>query len=92
MAAQKKLSKVAEAYQRCKIARDTLHALPNSKLMETVEDKQFGIVMERWILLFSNKHKTVMLYATPDWWDVYSPLTDDASNDATVEAIKAYAQ
>ena len=91
MSAQRKLSNVAEAYQRCKAVRDTLHNLPNSRLMESVEDKA-GIICERWILMFSNTHKTLILYATPDWWDVYAPLTTDMHNDATIEAIKAFAQ
>lgn len=94
MAAQRKLSKIAQAYERCKIGRDALHAV-GARCMEVTEDKA-GIVWERYYLLKpdgdSNKVVNIVLFATPSWWDVFTPITEDQTNDGTVAAIKALAK
>jgi hypothetical protein len=88
MTAQRKLSKVAEAYQRCYIAREALRQ-SGARCMEVTEDK-CGIVWERYIV--GPNGTSVILYATPHWWDVFSPITSDTTNDGTIAAIKALAQ
>lgn len=80
------MSKVSDAYNRCKAGRNAL-AEAGARSMETTEDK-CGIVWERWLL---PNCTSVVLYATPFGWNVFSPLTDDNSTDATVAAIKAAA-
>lgn len=80
------MSKVSDAYQRCKAGRSAL-VEAGAQSMETTEDK-CGIVWERWLL---PNCTSVILYATPHGWDVFAPLTKDNSIDATVEAIKAAA-
>jgi hypothetical protein len=84
------LSPVAEAYERCKEARNALHALDNARCMEVTEDKA-GILWERWVLLYPNSHAGVILYATPHGWDLYVPLTRDQDINATLDALRALA-
>jgi hypothetical protein len=88
MTAARKLSKVAQAYERCKPARDALHSV--GRCMETTEDK-CGIVWERWVIVRDSDCVSVLLYATADGWDVFAPLSRDATIDGTVAAIKALA-
>lgn len=85
MSAERKMSKVAQAYERSKVGRQALRDT-GARCMEVTEDK-CGIVWERYIL--GSTGVSVVLFATPSWWDVFKPVTQDGSNDATVAAIKA---
>ena len=88
MSTQRKLSKVAQAYERSKPARDALHSA-GARCMEVTEDK-CGIVWERYI---GGPHGTsIILFATPSWWNVFSPITDDPTIAGTVASIKALMQ
>lgn len=89
MAAVRKLSKVAQAYERCQPARSELAKI--ARCMETTEDKQYGILWERWCIIRESDCVSVVLYATPDMWDVFSPVTTENSTGATIAAIKALA-
>ncbi len=80
------MSKVREAYARCKPGRDAL-VESNARAMECTEDKS-GMVWERWLL---PNGTSAVLVATPVWWNVFIPATDENSIDATVAAIKAAA-
>lgn len=90
---QMKQSKVSEAYSRSKIAREALFDM-SARSMECTEDKA-GIVWERFLL--QTNHPTsaspelvsVVLVATPHWWDVFVPLTRLQENTEVVAAIKA---
>lgn len=77
------MSKVSDAYGRCKIARNTLSEI-GARPMECTEDK-CGIVWERWLL---PNGTSAILYATPHGWDVFTPVTQDNAIEATVAAIK----
>lgn len=103
MSAVKKSSQIQKAYERCQSARDALNGLRREGIancMEVVEDK-CGIVCERWYVArqpdYDESGKCVryglainlVLYSTPDWWDVFSPLTQDPEIDAMIAAIKA---
>lgn len=91
-----KLSKVAEAYDRSRIARQALREM-DARSMEVTEDK-CGIVWERFIVHSDNgavtpvKATNVILFATPEWWEVFVPLTEDPTNDGTIAALKALAR
>lgn len=87
MSSATKLSKVAQAYERSKIGRNALIAA-GARSMEVTEDK-CGIVWERFIV--GPNGTSVVLFATPSWWEVFSPLTTDATNDGTIAAINALA-
>ena len=81
-------SKIAQAYERCKPARDALREI-DARCMESTEDKT-GILWERYVVFISDdKHINVTLLSTPDWWDVFTPITNDMRTDGTVAAIKA---
>lgn len=89
-----KLSPVAQAYERCKVARLALREI-DARCMEVTENKA-GILWERWIIdttAATGKpgHVSVILMATPHWWDVYAPVTRDRDINATIAAIKALA-
>ena len=94
----RKRSPVQDAYARCKPARDLLIEL-DGQCMETTEDKA-GILWERWILQkdplvadsdgsFRQHLINVILFATPHWWDVFTPVTETKEIDRTLEAIRA---
>lgn len=89
MSAQRKLSKVAQAYERCQLARSELAKI--ARCMETTEDKQYGILWERWCIIGETDCVSVVLYATPDMWDVFAPVTRENDTAATIAAIKALA-
>ena len=82
----RKLSKVAQAYERCKIARKALREHACS--MEVTEDK-CGIVWERWCIVVDGRSMSLILFATPSWYEVFRPLTDDQRNEAIPEALAA---
>ena len=88
-------SKVAQAYTRCKPARDALTAV-GAVCMEVTEDKS-GIVWERWYVQTSlptevqQRVVNVIVFATPSWWDVFVPINAGNEVEATVAAIKALA-
>jgi hypothetical protein len=91
----KKLSQVALAYQRSQPAREALQAV-DAVRMECVEDKS-GVVVERWYAQTSlptelqQRVVNVVIFATPHWWEVFTPITQCAETAATVAAIKALA-
>ena len=90
MSAQVKLSKVAQAYERCKEARKALMDL-DTRVMETTEDK-CGIVWERHLLArgpMGADAISVILMATPSWWDIYCPVSVSTKTADTIEALKA---
>lgn len=78
-------SPVAQAYARCKPARDVLHKVARS--MECIEDKA-GVVTERFCMPDGT---SVLLFATPHWWDVYAPITAETGIDATLAKIAEHA-
>lgn len=82
------LSKIAQAYERCKLARKALHKY--ATCMEVTEDK-CGIVWERWSIETADGFRSLILFATPVWYDVFSPLTTDMRDEAVPEAIAAMA-
>lgn len=84
-----KQTKIQEAYARCKEARDHLAVKLHARLMENLEDKKFGIVNERWLL---PNGRSVMLMSTPDWWDVYRPVSDSGRIDLTIAAIDSFSR
>jgi hypothetical protein len=67
------MSKVSEAYKRANPIRDVLIEIGHC--MEVTEDK-CGILWERWTLHDGNH---VVLFATPHWFDVFMPVTQDQS-------------
>lgn len=79
-----KTSKVAEAYTRCEPARKAI-AEAHCRCMEVTEDK-CGILWERWI---TPHGKSMILFATPHYWDVFAPLSDDATIAGMIDAIRA---
>lgn len=81
MAAKPKLSPVAEAYQRSKAGREAL--LRTCRAMECTEDK-CGIVWERFV---TRAGVSLILVATPHWWDVYAPVTELGTTSATLDKI-----
>lgn len=86
MTATRKLSKVAEAYERCHEGRDQLIE-SGYRCMEVTEDK-CGILWERWI---TPNGISVILFATPHSWDIFSPLSHSPRNDITFNEIKRLA-
>lgn len=83
-----KQSKVAQAYERCAVARKALSD-SGARCIEATEDK-CGILWERWIV--GPEITSVILYSTPDWWNVFSPLTASTSIAGTLEAIERLAK
>lgn len=91
-----KLSKVQEAYARCKPARDALIEV-GATCMEVTEDKA-GIVWERWFVqtrtqdengMPENRVINLIVFATPMWWDVFTPLEHAPEIDKVVAAIRS---
>lgn len=85
---QTKVTNVSKAYECSKVARYALIEA-GARSMECTEDKA-GIVWERFII--GPNGTSAILYATPDWWDVFVPLTVDMTIGGTIAAIKALAQ
>lgn len=81
-----KLSKVAQAYERCKVARSALTDAGGA-CMEVTEDKA-GILWERWVMPGG---VSLILFATPTWFDVYAPLTNSNKMHDVVARIAAVA-
>lgn len=79
----KRLSQVAQAHQRSKHAREFL--LSNCRPMECTEDKS-GIVWERFV---TPAGESLVLVATPHWWDVYAPVTESRLTIDVIAAIAA---
>lgn len=77
------MTKVAQAYERAKPIRDTLFKI--GQCMEVTEDKA-GILWERWIV----GKRSVILFATPHWCDVYRPMTDDMSWNGVIAALNLF--
>lgn len=73
---------VAQAYQRCEAGRRAL--LECAQPMECTEDK-CGIVWERFV---TPRGESLILFATPSWWDVYAPLCASGLIVDVVAAIK----
>ena len=86
-------SKISQAYAKCQPARDALHEM-DAVCMERTEDKA-GIVWERWYVQTSlptevqQRVVNVIVFATPTWWDVFTPISDSGEIAATIAAIKA---
>jgi hypothetical protein len=80
------LSTVAQAYERCRPMRRALAEL-GARPIERTEDPA-GIVWERFVL--PNEDGTsVVLLATPHWWDLYTPVHIGNDALATVNAARA---
>jgi len=87
---QRKLSPVARAYQRSEEVRKALRSL-DSRPMELTEDKS-GIVWERWTVSVGPMGAdfiSVILVATPDWWDLYHPISKSRYTAEVISALKA---
>ncbi len=88
-----KQTKVMAAYEKCAPARKALQDI-GARCMEVTEDK-CGILWERYFLVEATradnttKATNIILYATPDWWDVFVPLTKDTTVSGTLAAIAA---
>lgn len=80
MAAQKKLTPVQQAYERSKETRSLICQL-GARSMECTEDK-CGVVWERFII--GPNGQSVILYATPSWYDVFSSIAPD---DPKIEGL-----
>jgi hypothetical protein len=74
------------AYERCKDAREALREI-NAIVMEQIEDAA-GIVVARYRV----GERSVVLFATPHWWDVFVPVHDGSSTEDTINALKAMVQ
>ncbi len=77
---------LAQAYERSKAGREALFAA-DCRPMECTEDK-CGIVWERFI---TPDGRSLVIIATPHWWDVYAPVHDGNDLAATIAAIKSAA-
>lgn len=83
MVAQRKLSPVQEAYKRSEETRRLICEL-GGRSMECTEDK-CGIVWERFIL--GPNAQSVILYATPSWYDVFSSIAPDDPKIAGLHTV-----
>lgn len=95
MKATGKLSPVQQAYVRCEAAHKALREI-DAMCMEATEDKR-GILWERWIIctpptVVQGSHVSLILFATPSWWDIFAPLTEDTKVDGTIAALKELAK
>lgn len=92
----RKLTAVQQAYERCKLARDALIEM-DAQCMEATEDKS-GWLWERWIVETTPPATTprrivsVVLFSTPHWWDLFTPVTNDQSVTGTLDALRALQQ
>lgn len=92
MKAEKMLTPVQQAYAKLVDARKVLREL-DAQCMEEVTDK-CGIVVLRYFVLVTPPNAeraeavNVILYATPMWWDVFTPVTPSDRKDATLQAIR----
>jgi hypothetical protein len=60
--------------------------------MEATEDKA-GIVWERWLIEVKSRGAvSVILFATPYWWDLFSPITNSTKVDETLAALREFQQ
>jgi len=89
---KRKLTPVAQAYQRSKVVRDALVHM-GAKCMEVTEDK-CGIVWERWVITTSDPasmhghHMSLIVFATPSWWDVFRPVSAASDVEQTIKQLK----
>ena len=85
----RKNNALVEANERANIARQALREL-NAMEMEYTEDKA-GIVWARYLLNAQggNKYISVILYATPKGWDLFSPVAMSNETQATIDALRA---
>ena len=79
-----KQSKVSQAYEFASPVRKVLHEI--GKCMEVTEDKR-GVLWERWIVGGHN----VVVFATPHYFEVLTPLTNDATWSAVINELRALA-
>lgn len=79
-----KNTEVMKAYDRSRPGREALFD-NGCRSMECTEDKA-GIVWERFV---TPHGVSLILFATPSWWEVFCPLTSNATVHATVAAIIA---
>jgi hypothetical protein len=74
-------------YRAYEIAGPLRRALSDlGRCMEVTEDKH-GILWERWLV---SGGRSVLLMATPHFVDVFTPVTDDMTNDGTIKALQDY--
>lgn len=78
---------INDSYTRCAPARLALTRDIGARCLEVTTDKA-GIVWERYIL---PSGVVVVLYATPDFWDIYAPVCSTNSTVETLAAVKALA-
>jgi hypothetical protein len=76
-------SKVAQAYEIAFPVRQKLHAI--GRCMEVTEDK-CGIIWERWLIGTSQ----VVVFATPHFVEVFSPLTTDPTWEGVAKALDEF--
>lgn len=74
-------SKIAEAYKRAKPVHNELHRV--GRCMEITEDEKYGIVWELWLVGRSQ----VAVYATPNYTEIFSPITSGMTWEGTIDAI-----
>ena len=94
MNATRKQTALQEAYARASVGREMLRRVAgpdNYRIMEQVDDK-CGVHIERWILATAGDWKNtvtqVLLWATPQGWDVFIESTRQNSLEATEKALR----
>lgn len=80
------MNKIQEAYKVAKQARTVLIEI-GAQRMEVTDDKS-GIVWERWIVYGDKSFTSVILFATPLYWDIFVPLLRTNSHTATLDALR----
>jgi hypothetical protein len=78
------VKKIHAAYERAKPVRDELSEL--GRCMEVTEDKA-GILWERWLIGDS----MVVVFATPHYVELLTPLTDATSWEDTIKELRHFA-
>jgi hypothetical protein len=88
MAKNVKLSKVAQAHEKLAETRRVLREA-GCMSMELVEDKA-GIVAERFVR--PGDGKSIVVWATPHWYDAYAPITSENNLSAYLLGIDEFAR
>ncbi len=93
MATQTKLQKARAQLHFATVELERLQVkIPELVLqkVEHLEDKVFGIIVERWLARGNPKLPRVVLFATPYGWDAYVSACDSAMALPTVQAMLDY--
>lgn len=80
------LSKINEAYTKAAPTREIL-SNNGCRCMEVTEDKQYGILWERWI---APGGRSIIVYATPHWSDVFCAVSQETKTEAYNTALREF--